>query len=147
MEPEPQADEEKRPRLFSPGFRACDTILVALIFGGPALVYYRIINGEEFFVWLHATILLVSLVSILGLLRVRIAFALLALPFFVWAAWSLVLAFFFPPEWSDLVNPIYVGKWAASIVIEYMIGAYFWKKFSKTDFIEWLSYVYERVKG
>jgi hypothetical protein len=98
--------------------------------GGPAANYYSVEEAKVVpFGWFHVGVFPVSFVSLLGLLRVRLAFALLAVPFFVWAAWSIVQALFFPPEWSDLLNPIYAAKWAASIALEGMIGLYFWKKF------------------
>ena len=140
------SEQSPRPRLFAQGYRACDVLLLALLFGAPALVYYSVENLNVSLNWFHGVALAVSAVALLGLFRVRIAFALLALPFFVWAAYSVVRGFFFPPEWVDLVNPIYAGKWAISIVIEYLIGAYFWKKFSGLEFLDWLSNLFERVR-
>jgi len=132
------AEEWRKPGLFAPGYRACDVLLLALLFGGPSMVYYSVIKATVPFGWFHGTVLSVSMISVRGFFRIRFAFALLALPFFIWAAWSFARALFFPPEWSDLISPIYAGKWAVSIVIEYMIGAYFWKKFSDIDFLDWI---------
>ena len=98
------------------------------------------------FNWGHGGALAVSAIALFGLFRVRIAFALLALPFFVWAAYSVVRGFFFPPEWFNLINPIYVMKWAISILIEYLIGDYFWKKFSGLEFLDWVLNLYDRVR-
>lgn len=140
-------DESRKPRLFSVGYRACDALLLVLFFGGPTLVYYSVIHENIPINWVHYLMLLITFISLLGLLRVRIAFALLAVPFFAWAGYSVVRAFLLPPEWSDLVNPIYVCKWAVSIVFEYLIGEYFWKKYSGIDFLEWIGGVFERIKG
>ena len=112
--------------------------MLAFLFGAPALVFHSVEKLNVSFNWGHGGALAVSAIALFGLFRVRIAFALLALPFFVWAAYSVVRGFFFPPEWFNLINPIYVGKWAISIVIEYLIGAYFWKKFSGLGFLDWV---------
>lgn len=127
-----------KPDLFSQGYRICDAMLIILVISGPSLMLISVNNGVDPFTWFHFAILAISIVGILGLLRVGVAFAVLALPFFLWAAYSVIQGFFMPPEWSDLVSPVYVGKWAISIFIEYSIGAYFWKKYSGTDFLEWL---------
>ena len=113
---------------------------------GAALVFHSVENMSLSFNWFHGVALSVSAIALLGLFRVRIAFALLALPFFVWAAYSVVRGFFFPPEWFNLINPIYVMKWAISILIEYLIGDYFWKKFSGLEFLDWVLNLYDRVR-
>lgn len=146
-EPTISPEDPVKAHLFSVGYRACDILLFVLVVGGPALVYVSVNNNQVPFDWFHVAILGVSIVAILGLLRVRVAFALLAIPFFVWAGYSVIRAFFFPPEWSDLVNPIYAGKWGVSIAIEYLIGAYFWKKYSGVEFLDWVGDVFDRIKG
>ena len=47
---------------------------------------------------------------------------------------------------SSSINPIYVVKCAISIVIEYLIGAYFWKKFSGLGFLDWVLNLFDRVR-
>lgn len=146
-EPTDTSGEKNKPQLFSVGYRACDVLLLILLLGGPALVYHSVNSNRIPISWFHLAVLGVSTVAILGLLRVRVAFALLAVPFFVWAGYSVIRGFFFPPEWSDLVNPIYTAKWAVSIAIEYSIGAYFWKKYSGVEFLDWVGAVIERIKN
>ena len=146
-EPTDTSDDKNKPQLFSVGYRAWDVLLLILLLHGPALVYHSVNSNRVPFSWFHFPALGVSIVAVLGLLRVRVAFALLAVPFFVWAGYSVIRVFFFPPEWSDLMNPIYAAKWAVSIAIEYLIGAYFWKKYSGVEFLDWVGAVIERIKN
>ena len=118
-------DEEE---LFSEGYRFCDSILFALMIGGPALVYFFVIKEGKELDFIHYILLGYAGIAGLGLKRIRPAFALIALPFFAWAAYSFFRAFITPNDWVDIVNPVYTGKWGISIVIEYSIGAYFWER-------------------
>ena len=50
----------------------------------------------------------------------------------------------FSPRWTDFFNPMYDLRWGVSILFEYLIGSYFWKKFSDTDFLDSLFGLFER---
>lgn len=134
-------EKYEKHSLFAEGYRACDTVLIALLVGGPVAVYFRPLPFD----WFGAGVLSVSFVSFLGLLRVKAAFALLALPFFGLAVFAIVRAFFLDP--TDAVNPIAVGSAAIEVVIAYIVGSYFWKKFSGTDFVNWTEAQFRRLAG
>lgn len=127
-----------RPRLFSVGYRACDIALLILAIGGPGLVIYDVFYKQIEMNYLFWGMMGISAVAVLALFRVKIAFAVLSIPFFVWATYSLLRCVFFPPEWVDLIDPNYILKWGLSICIEYILGMYFWSKFSNADFIDWV---------
>ena len=77
--------------------------------------------------------MVLTILAILGLVRVRIAFALLAAPFFGLAAYKLINGSFFSPDWSLFRSPLAVVRWAFEIVLLLGIAGYFWGKFSGQD--------------
>ena len=77
---------------------------------------------------------LLTALAALGLLRVKIAFALLAAPFFGFGAYKFFQGLFFAPDWSFLGTPVFYIRWAFEVVILFSIGNYFWRKFSGRDF-------------
>ena len=99
----PPVLEEKtsKRRLFAPNYRAGDALLTGMFVGGAVFSYLSFQRGIPF-AWPHVGVLGVFVIAVLGLLRVRLAFALLSLPFFVWAGYSCVRWLFFPPRWADL---------------------------------------------
>ncbi|MBI1358389.1 MAG: hypothetical protein GC160_28975 [Acidobacteria bacterium] len=118
--------QQAREPLFAPGFRICDALLISIVAGTPLLLYWSL--DRVSLNWVHAGSLALAVVPLLDLLRLRIAFALLAIPFFAWAAISIFRMIFLPPTLGDLVNPLYVEKWVTSAFIGAAIGMYFWTK-------------------
>jgi hypothetical protein len=106
-------------------------LLVTLVFACPALLYLSLAKRGNGFAWMEAIFTLLCTVAILGLLRIRIAFALLAAPLLVFSAYTLFTGLILPPEWSALRNPIHVIKVSFEVVLSFGAAKYFWRKFSK----------------
>ena len=83
--------------------------------------------------WWEAMFATLLVLAVPGLRRVRLAFALLAAPFFAFAAYKFVDGLFFSPDWSFLRNPLFVAKWAFEVLILGGIGSYFWRKFNARE--------------
>jgi hypothetical protein len=142
----PLPDERtSKPRLFAQNYRAGDASLFVTLICSVAFLYLSVRRNIPF-AWPHALVLGAISIALLGLLRVRIAFALLSVPFFLWAGYSVVRWLFFPPKWTDLFDPFYDLKWSVSILFEYLMGEYFWKKFSNTNILDSLFGLFERSR-
>jgi len=123
----------RKPRLFSKGYRGCDVLLVLLLIGCPTFLYTTLVHRALEPSWLEATFAMLMVLAVLGLLRVKLAFALLAAPFFGFAAYKFINGMFFSPDWSLLQNPLFVVRWAFEVVILVSIGSYFWRKFNASE--------------
>ena len=63
-----QNSSEQLPRkaLFAQGYRACDVLLLAFLFGAPALVFHSVEKLNVSFNWGHGGALAVSAIALRG---------------------------------------------------------------------------------
>ena len=116
--------------MFARGYRACDALLLLLLLACPILLYVSLVHRKLEPSWWEAGFGVLTLLAMLGLARVKIAFAFLAAPFLALAAYKFVNGMFFTDEWSLLRNPLFVARWAFEVVALLGVATYFWRKFA-----------------